>query len=142
MPRSGRHLRGRPDRSAVTTIPDHDRSGVVGTAGRIRREDTQAMAQAPDYESDAELKARALLERELGCELRRPQESHEPTVDYRDGSGALVAASVRTKRADTLVQRIDLWLASEHSQNLRASLANESGTERHAVLVFDALTEP
>jgi hypothetical protein len=54
----------------------------------------------------------------------------------------LAAACVRTGRADTVAERIDLWLASDDSGNLRDSLANESGTEHHAVLVLDASTEP
>lgn len=56
---------------------------------------------------------------------------------------ALGSTYVRTGCADTLVARLDLWLRSERSMNLLESLANEAGgTERHAVLIFDAQTEP
>jgi hypothetical protein len=55
---------------------------------------------------------------------------------------ALASSYVRTDRADRIVQRVELWLASSECENLKTSLANEIGMERHAVLVFDAGTEP
>lgn len=55
---------------------------------------------------------------------------------------ALATGSIRTERADTVVERIDLWLSSADSENLRESLLNEGGRTRHAFLVFDAQTEP
>ncbi|MGH9225745.1 MAG: hypothetical protein ACRD2W_18605 [Acidimicrobiales bacterium] len=69
---------------------------------------------------------------------------HELFPGQRPGTDiALESTYLRTDCADTLVARLDLWLRSEASKNLRGSLANEPpGTERHAVLVFDAATEP
>lgn len=68
---------------------------------------------------------------------------HELLADQRPGIDVhLSSGYVRTERADTIVERIVLWLASEDSANLKASLANEERGERHAVLVFDAHTEP
>jgi hypothetical protein len=55
---------------------------------------------------------------------------------------ALASGYNRTARADTVVGRIELWLASKQGSNLRKSLANEPNTEHHAVLVFDRYTEP
>ena len=61
-----------------------------------------------------------------------------PGVDVQLSTGW-----TRTDQADTLVGRIDLWLRSDLGRNLVKSLANEAqGTEYHAVLVFDAQTEP
>ena len=55
----------------------------------------------------------------------------------------LASGSIRTGQANTIPARLQLWLGSSNSENLRASLANEpDGTERHAVFVFDAQTEP
>lgn len=72
------------------------------------------------------------------CHRHEPLAGQQPGVDV-----ALSSGYTRTGRADTVVGRIDLWLNSELSANLRASLLNEPhGTERHAVLVFDANTEP
>ena len=68
----------------------------------------------------------------------------EPLGGERAGIDVHLASGyVRTGRADTIAARLQLWLGSSNSENLRASLANEpDGTERHAVLVFDAQTEP
>jgi hypothetical protein len=72
------------------------------------------------------------------CHRHEPLSGQQPGVDV-----ALSSGYTRTGRADTMVGRIDLWLNSGLSANLSASLRNEpSGTERHAVLVFDANTEP
>lgn len=68
---------------------------------------------------------------------------HELIRDEKPGINlALASGYNRTERADTLVGRIELWLASKQSSNLRKSLANEPNTEHHAVLVFDRYTEP
>lgn len=69
---------------------------------------------------------------------------HEPSSGQSPGVDiALASGYVRTGRADTMVGRIQLWLESDLSKNLRHSLANEPpGAERHAVLCFDASTEP
>jgi len=68
---------------------------------------------------------------------------HELLADQRPGVDAYLSSGyVRTERADTIVQRIELWVASDDSANLKTSLANEERGERHAVLVFDAHTEP
>ncbi|MGW1681390.1 hypothetical protein [Saccharopolyspora sp. NPDC002376] len=53
------------------------------------------------------------------------------------------AGYTRTGSADTLVERIKLWLAhEEYGKNVRDSLAGESNAQKHAVLVFDRETEP
>jgi hypothetical protein len=72
------------------------------------------------------------------CMRRNLLRDERPGIDV-----ALASGSVRTERADTIAQRLQLWLASSRSSNLRASLANEpAGTIRHGVAVFDAQTEP
>lgn len=71
------------------------------------------------------------------CLRRETIRDESPGIDL-----VLASGYIRTERADTLVGRIELWLASEQSSNLRESLANEPNTERHAVLVFDPYTEP
>lgn len=71
------------------------------------------------------------------CLRRETIRDEKPGIDL-----SLASGYIRTARADTLVGRIELWLASEWSSNLRDSLANEPNTERHAVLVFDHYTEP
>jgi hypothetical protein len=68
---------------------------------------------------------------------------HELLADQPPGVDVYLSSGyVRTERADTIVERINLWFASDDSANLKASLANEGQGERHAVLVFDAYTEP
>ncbi len=69
---------------------------------------------------------------------------HEPFTGQRPGVDlALSSGYTRTGRPDTVVGRIELWLDSDLSANLRDSLRNEPpDTVRHAVLVFDAATEP
>ncbi len=50
---------------------------------------------------------------------------------------------VRTRHADTVVDRLDQWFASPRSLNLRKSLSHDTpGTERIAFLYFDPITEP
>lgn len=71
------------------------------------------------------------------CLRRETIRDESPGIDL-----VLASGYIRTERADTLVGRIELWLASEQSNNLQDSLANEPNTERHAVLVFDPYTEP
>jgi hypothetical protein len=71
------------------------------------------------------------------CMWHRPGSYETPGVDI-----ALSMGSTRTEHPDTIVGRIQLWLDSEDSQNLRDSLAAEAGAEGHAVLVFDPNTEP
>ena len=72
------------------------------------------------------------------CLAHDPFRGDQPGVDLNFAAG-----HVRTAQADTLVDRVELWLASEeHSQNLLTSLANEPEAEDHAVLVFDHQTEP
>jgi hypothetical protein len=83
---------------------------------------------------------RAIERRTAGawCLRRVPLPDESPGVDVVLGS-----SSVRTGRANTIVNRLDLWLRSDQSMNLRQSLSNEEvGTQRYAVLVFDAQTEP
>jgi hypothetical protein len=72
------------------------------------------------------------------CYGREAQGSQAPGIDVLRSSDF-----VRTGRPNTIVGRIDLWLGSDLGSNLKSSLANEpAGTDRHAVLVFDPLTEP
>jgi hypothetical protein len=72
------------------------------------------------------------------CLRRDPHSNERPGIDV-----ALASGSIRTERADTISERLQLWLDSSKSSNLRESLANEpAGTIRHAVVVFDAQTEP
>lgn len=49
---------------------------------------------------------------------------------------------VRTGQPETLVERIQLWLNSRLSDNLRLSLRNAVADQRDGVLVFDSATEP
>lgn len=49
---------------------------------------------------------------------------------------------VRTGRADAFAERVQAWLDSPASANLRASLSNADARRRDGVLVFDPLTEP
>lgn len=68
---------------------------------------------------------------------------HELLAEQRTGVDVhLSSGYVRTEQADTVVERIELWFASDDSANLKASLANEEHGERHAVLIFDSYTEP
>lgn len=72
------------------------------------------------------------------CLRQEPLGYERAGIDVRLATGL-----IRTGRADTIAARLQLWLKSSKSDNLRASLANEpDGTERHAVFVFDAQTEP
>jgi hypothetical protein len=71
------------------------------------------------------------------CMRYSPLDDESPGIDL-----ALAMGGTRTDRADTMVSRVQLWLDSELSSNLRESLANEGDAERHAVLVFDPRTEP
>jgi hypothetical protein len=72
------------------------------------------------------------------CLRREPLGDDRPGIDIVLGSSYL-----RTEHANTIVARVDLWLRSDWSENLLTSLGNEPpGAERHAVLVFDAETEP
>ncbi|HEY5182340.1 MAG TPA: hypothetical protein VIJ07_21635 [Dermatophilaceae bacterium] len=83
---------------------------------------------------------RAIEQRTPGawCLRRVPLPNERPGVDVVLGS-----SSIRTGRANTIVNRLDLWLHSDQSKNLLQSLCNERvGTQRYAVLVFDAQTEP
>jgi hypothetical protein len=81
--------------------------------------------------------------------LRIAERTHNADLYRTAGPGpgsvriVLGSAYVRTGSADTLASRVQLWLESDLSTKLRKSLANEpSGTDRHAVLVFDRATEP
>lgn len=69
---------------------------------------------------------------------------HDTIADEKPGIDFSFTAGYEcTGNPNTLVERIELWLASdEHSLNLRKSLRNELNMERHAVLVFDSATEP
>lgn len=71
------------------------------------------------------------------CMRHAPLGIESPGIDI-----ALADGSVRTGRADTIAARIELWLESSDSRNLRNSLLNEAGSTRHAVLVFDPRAEP
>lgn len=67
-----------------------------------------------------------------------PVVGESPGIDVQVGHGY-----VRTGNPDTLVSRIERWLASDRSANLKESLRNEAdGVERHAVLVLDPVLEP
>jgi len=66
-----------------------------------------------------------------------PTGNQSPGVEIVVGSGY-----VRTGQPDTLAVRLQLWLDSSMSANLRTSLANAVADERHGVLVFDPSTEP
>ena len=82
----------------------------------------------------------AIITRTQGavCDRRDLLTNERPGIDV-----ALASGSVRTERADTIAQRLQLWLDSAESSNLRESLANEpAGTTRLGVVVFDAQTEP
>ncbi|MGW4214989.1 hypothetical protein ACWEIJ_43925 [Lentzea sp. NPDC004789] len=70
--------------------------------------------------------------------------AHPPIGEEKPGIDIVLASGyVRTGRADILVDRVELWLASEeHSKNLLDSLSTEPSAQRHAVLVFDYDTEP
>lgn len=69
---------------------------------------------------------------------QEPPAGMSPGIDVHVGYGY-----VRTGDPDTLVSRIERWLESDRSTNLRASLRNEApGVERHAVLVLDPALEP
>lgn len=49
---------------------------------------------------------------------------------------------VRSARADVFAERVQAWLDSPASANLRASLRNADARNRDGVLVYDPLTEP
>jgi hypothetical protein len=51
-------------------------------------------------ETPAEMRARALLERELGCDLKRVPERAVPTVDYRTPNGEVGIEVKRLTNAD------------------------------------------
>jgi hypothetical protein len=107
-----------------------ERNGLQTTRGLSPYGQPQALADA----------IRAIEQRTAGalCLRRVPLPDERPGVDVVLGS-----SSVRTGRANTIVNRLDLWLRSNQSRNLRQSLCNEEcGTQRYAVLVFDAQTEP
>jgi hypothetical protein len=69
---------------------------------------------------------------------QEPPAGMSPGIDVHVGFGYH-----RTGDPDTVVSRIERWLESDRSTNLRDSLRNEtSGVERHAVLVLDPAMEP
>jgi len=109
-----------------------EQNGLKTTRGLSPFNKPQALAAA----------IRAIEKRTAGawCLRRVPLTGERPGLDV-----ILDSSSMRTRRANTIVDRLDLWLHSESDQsmNLRESLRNEeSGTRRYAVLVFDAQTEP
>jgi len=91
------------------------------------RDDGIAMAQ------------RAILSLTGGALVSSFEPTEAPTgVDIHLGWGY-----VRTERAATIAGRIQTWLDSGLSSNLRKSLpAQMEGVTRHAVLVFDSASEP
>jgi hypothetical protein len=103
--------------------------GITITRGAHRRVSTNEETTALDLIAKR-TGAAICMRRDL-----RPGES--PGIDIR-----LTTRLVRTERADTMTGRIQLWLDSDESMNLRESLAYDAGSEHHAVLVFDPGTEP
>lgn len=101
--------------------------GIVNTRGAMPScvEVTRALAEIQSRTAGA-----------IGMRFS-PSDGQSPGIDL-----ALASGGTRTERADTMATRVQLWLDSDLSLNLRRSLANEIDTERHAVLVFDPRTEP
>lgn len=71
------------------------------------------------------------------CLGRKPLEGGSPGVVPQ-----FSWVTVRTTDPDVLAERVELWLGTDESDNLRASLENADAVVRHAALVFDPQTEP
>jgi hypothetical protein len=63
------------------------------------------------------------------CRARVPFDFEQPGIDIHFGYG-----SVRTGRADVVAERVQMWLDSELSANLIASLTGSGADEGHAAL--------
>lgn len=90
-----------------------------------------------DSDTCAALRRISLRTNDSICMSSEFLDDRGPGVELDQGHGY-----VRTGRADVFADRVQLWLDSSASNNLRESLLNAEAPTRDGVLVFDPATEP
>lgn len=147
----GLSVQTREDREAEfdANRPKHSAPKLKGLIDKLlppfRVLDRAEMGQPSDWETLGRTDPLGLAQMDV---LRLTKGAFVQWSVPREGPAAISLllgwGGTRTSRLETLAARINTWMKVEHAKvrNIRNSFADHGGKQRHAVLVFDALSEP